>query len=155
MRVVATRRSGAPDDNALIVTGADALKQLLGMSDYVVLTVPATVETRGLIGAAELARMRRGAVLVNVARGSLIDEDALVAALRSRHLRGAGLDVFATEPLPAAAPLWRLPNVLIMPHVSATTPHFWQREGDLIMDNIERYLAGRPLRNTVDTAAGY
>ncbi|MGH7466081.1 MAG: NAD(P)-dependent oxidoreductase, partial [Longimicrobiales bacterium] len=121
----------------------------------VVLSVPATPQTRGMIGDRELARMRSGAVLINVARGSVLDETALLDALRSGHLRGAGLDVFASEPLPPDSPLWQLPNVLITPHVSATTPRFWEREGELILDNVERYLAGRELRNVVDTAAGY
>jgi phosphoglycerate dehydrogenase-like enzyme len=120
----------------------------------VALTVPATPETRGMIGAPELARMRPGAVLINVARGSIVQEAALVDSLRSGRLRAA-LDVFAMEPLPAESPLWRMRNVLITPHVSATSPRYWERESELIIDNLGRYLAGRRLRNVVDTAAGY
>jgi phosphoglycerate dehydrogenase-like enzyme len=85
----------------------------------------------------------------------VIDEAALIEALRNGRLRGAGLDVFATEPLPPDSPLWHLPNVLITPHVSATTPRFWERQAELLLDNLDRYLHGRPLRNAVDVAAGY
>jgi phosphoglycerate dehydrogenase-like enzyme len=155
MHIAALRRTPAPGDSAEVITGDDALGQLLANSDIVVLCVPATEQTRGMIGRDELARMQSGAVLINVARGSIVDEAALVDALRGRHLRGAGLDVFATEPLPSDSPLWSLPNVLITPHVSATSPQFWEREGDLILENVRRYLAGRELRNVVDTAAGY
>jgi phosphoglycerate dehydrogenase-like enzyme len=161
MSVLALRRQPRPDDGAEvaevagIVQGDDGLRRILEESDVVVLTVPSTPQTRGLIGAAELARMRPGAVLINVARGDIVDERALAEALRQRRLRGAGLDVFASEPLPADSPLWRLENVLITPHVSATTPRFWDREAALILDNLARYLAGEPLRNVVDAAAGY
>jgi phosphoglycerate dehydrogenase-like enzyme len=160
MRVAALRRtrpaSNAADGvDAEMITGQDALGRLLEMSDFIVLAVPATPQTRGMIGAGEIARLRAGAVLINVARGSVIDETALMDALRAGRLRGAGLDVFATEPLPAGSPLWTLPNVLITPHVSATSTRFWEREGELILDNLHRYLTGRDLINVVDTEAGY
>ncbi len=135
--------------------GEEGLQKLLAESDYVGLTLPATAETRGLLGAGELARMKPGAVLVNVARGSIVDEPALIEALRTGRLRGAALDVFAEEPLPPDSPLWELPNVLVLPHVSAVTPRFWRREADLLLDNLDRYLAGRPLRNAVDKELGY
>lgn len=155
MNVAAVRRTPATDDLADIVTGDDSLGRLLEMSDFLVLCVPATKETRGLIGARDLARMRRGAVLINVARGSVLDEIALIESLARGHLRGAGLDVFATEPLPRESPLWTMSNVLITPHVSATSPRFWEREGELILENVRGYLAGADLVNVVDTAAGY
>ena len=161
MRVAALRRTRPPaheaadDIDVEMITGDDALGRLLEMSDFVVLAVPATPATRGMIGAGEIGRLRAGAVLINVARGSVIDEAALIDALRAGRLRGAGLDVFATEPLPAGSPLWTLPNVLITPHVSATSTRFWERESGLILDNLQRYLAGRDLINVVDTAAGY
>jgi phosphoglycerate dehydrogenase-like enzyme len=132
-----------------------SLSSVLESSDFVVVTLPSTTMTRGLIGALELARMRRDAVLINVARGDIVDEDALAAALRAGELRGAALDVFATEPLRASSPLWTLPNVLITPHVSATTPRFWERQGELILTNLQRYFAGEPLLNVVDPDAGY
>jgi phosphoglycerate dehydrogenase-like enzyme len=155
MHVAALRRTPSDDESAEMISGPDSLGRLLEMSDVVVLCVPATAATRGMIGAPELERMRDDAVLINVARGSILDEAALIGALRGGRLRGAGLDVFATEPLPPDSPLWSMPNVLITPHVSATSPRYWEREGELILDNLGRYLDGRPLRNVVDTAAGY
>jgi len=143
--------AGPPDDVELV----GDLPTLLERSDYLVITVPSTPETRGMLGAAELGRLRPGAVLINVARGDVVDERALIAALRSRHLRGAGLDVFAHEPLPPDSELWSLDNVLITPHVSGTTTRFWRREVDLIVDNVGRYRAGEPLRNEVDKNLGY
>jgi phosphoglycerate dehydrogenase-like enzyme len=99
--------------------------------------------------------MKSSATIINVSRGRLVDEDALVDALREGRLRGAGLDVFSTEPLPEGHPLWSLPNVLITPHVSAVTRHFWRRQTDLILENFRRYLAGEPLLNLVDKTAGF
>jgi phosphoglycerate dehydrogenase-like enzyme len=120
-----------------------------------VIALPSTTTTRGLLGTQELAVIRPGAVLINVARGDIVDEPALVRALEAGTLRGAALDVFETEPLPSASPLWRLPNVLITPHISATSPRFWTRQVELIRDNVARYLAGRALRNVVDKQRGY
>lgn len=157
-RVLAVRRrpdAQAAAEPGIDVCGPDGLDRLLGASDYVVLAAPETAQTRGLIGARELAAMRPDAVLINVARGALVDEAALVDALRSGRIRGAGLDVFAVEPLPEGHPLWALPNVLITPHVSAYTHAYWQREVALIEENLGRYLAGRPLLNLVDKRAGY
>jgi D-2-hydroxyacid dehydrogenase (NADP+) len=141
-----------------VVHGADGLDALLERSDVVVVTAPETPESRGMIGARELALMKRGALVVNVSRGRLIDEAALVAALGEGRLRGAGLDVFAVEPLPSDHPLWRLPNVLITPHVSGVTRGFWRRETHLILRNLRRYLDGSPSEvweNVVDKRAGY
>lgn len=156
MRVLATRRrpDGGPE-GVEVLAGADGLERLLGESDFLVVTVPLTDATRGMIGEAELRRLAPGAVLVNVARGGVVDEDALLAALASGRLRGAGLDVFVREPLPADSPLWSLPNVLVTPHVSGTSHRYWRRQTDLILENIRRYRAGEPLRNTVDKEAGY
>jgi phosphoglycerate dehydrogenase-like enzyme len=157
MHVLALNRSGrtAPTDAVELLVGPDALPQLLERSDFIVLAVPSTPDTRGLLGGRELDRVRPGAVLINVSRGDVIAEDALLAALREGRLRGAGLDVFGAEPLPPVSPLWGAPNVLITPHVSATTDRFWQRQEDLILGNIDRYLQGEPLRNAVDVHAGY
>lgn len=135
--------------------GPGGLEAVLEESDVVVLCAPETPETRGLLDAAALARMKDGALLINVGRGKLLDEDALVAELRSGRLRGAALDVFAQEPLVEGHPLWGMPNVLITPHVSGVTRGFWRRETDLILENIRRYLAGETLLNLVDKAAGY
>jgi phosphoglycerate dehydrogenase-like enzyme len=138
-----------------MVSGADALDRILADSDFIVLSLPSTPATRGMIGQRELALTKRDAVLINVARGDVVDERALIDALHARRLRGAGLDVFREEPLSVDSPLWTLDNVLITPHVSATSPRFWQRETELLVDNLRSYLAGEPLRNVVDTTAGY
>jgi phosphoglycerate dehydrogenase-like enzyme len=90
-----------------------------------------------------------------VARGDVVDQAALIEVLRAGRIRGAALDVFSTEPLPAASPLWRLGNAFITPHVSATTPRYWEREAELMLDNLQRYIDGAPLRNVVDLTAGY
>jgi phosphoglycerate dehydrogenase-like enzyme len=156
MRVLATRRTATEGPPGVeVLAGADALERLLPRADFLVVTVPLTEATRGMIGAAEIARLPPGAVVVNVSRGGVVDEGALAAALASGRLRGAGLDVFAREPLPADSPLWSLPNVLVTPHVSGTSHRFWRRQTDLIVDNLGRYLAGDPLRNVVDPDAGY
>src|SRR5690606_23283765 len=136
MHVIASRRSARPGPEGVeLLTGTDALPTLLERSDAVVIAVPSTPSTRGLIDAAALRRMKPSAVLVNVARGDVVDEQALTEALAAGRLRGAALDVFAHEPLPERSPLWTLSNVLILPHVSATTPRFWERESALIIDN--------------------
>jgi phosphoglycerate dehydrogenase-like enzyme len=156
MHVVATRRSERPGPDGIeVLHGPHALPQLLERSDAVVVAVPATPETRGLIDARALAAMKSSAVLVNVSRGDVVAEDALADVLRAGRIRGAALDVFRTEPLPADSPLWSLPNVLITPHVSGTTLRFWERECALIVENIGRYLAGDELRNLVDKRLGY
>ena len=156
MRVLATRRRGTDGPEGVEVhAGPQALGAVLPRADYLVVTLPGTAETRGLVDGAALARLPRGAVVVNVGRGEVVDHEALVAALRSGHLRGAGLDVFATEPLPAASPLWSLANVLLTPHVSATSHRFWERATALIVENVGRYLRGEELLNQVDTTRGY
>ncbi|HEX8693205.1 MAG TPA: D-2-hydroxyacid dehydrogenase [Longimicrobium sp.] len=156
MRVVGTRRRSAEGPQGVEVwTGDDALERLLPVCDYLVLAAPMTERTRGMLGERELARLPRHAVVINVGRGGVVDEEALAAALGDGRLRGAGLDVFAREPLPAGSPLWGLPNCLVTPHVSGTSHGFWRRETDLVVENLRRYLAGAPLLNTVDKKAGY
>jgi phosphoglycerate dehydrogenase-like enzyme len=156
MTVLATRRRGTEGpDGVEVLSGPGALDRILPRSDYLVLAVPQTDETRAMIAARELGMLPEGAVLVNVARGGVVDEEALIDALQGGRLRGAGLDVFATEPLPADSPLWALPNVLATPHVSGASLRFWRRQTDLITQNLRRYAAGEPLLNTVDKHAGY
>jgi phosphoglycerate dehydrogenase-like enzyme len=157
-RTLGLRRTGdAGPDGVEVLRGDDGFRRILAESDAVVITTPDTPETRGLMDAHALAGMKEGAILVNVARGSVVDEEALVAALRNGGLRGAGLDVFANEPLPEDSPLWAMPNVLITPHVSPVTRHFWRREADVILHNLRCFLEGRTgkMRNVVDREAGY
>ncbi len=120
-----------------------------------VIAAPETAETKHLIGAAEIARMKHGARLINVARGSLLDEAALIRALESGALGGAALDVAQTEPLPAESPLWKAPNLMITPHTSAVSDRLWDRETTLLLDLLERWFDGRELFNRVDFARGY
>ena len=134
---------------------SDRLDEALPRVDAVVLACPLTEQTRGLIGHRQLALMRPGAVLVNVSRGPVVDEDAMVDALRSGHLGGAFLDVFATEPLPADSALWQLPNVVISPHSASVVPAENELITELFCENLRRWLAGQPLRNVYDRTAGY
>ena len=154
MRVVGTRRSGADADVDQAFT-PDRLDAVLAQSDYVVLSVPSTPETAGMIGARELARMKPTAVLINIARGTLVDEAALIETLRSGRLAGAALDVVSREPLASDSPLWDMPNVLVTPHSMSTahSENAWLT--DLFCDNLRRYLNGEPLRNQVDKTRGY
>lgn len=145
-----------------VLHGRDGFHRILGESDAVVLCAPETEATRGMMDGAALARMKDGALLVNVGRGKLVVEEDLVAELRRGRLRGAGLDVFAREPLPPDHPFWGLPNVLVTPHVSAVTRHFWERETELILHNLACFLRGDDAcvpgtswRNVVDKEAGY
>ena len=138
------------------IAGPDALPRELALADIVVLAAPLTASSEKLLDAVHLALLPPGAIVVNVARGGLIDDDALLAALDAGHVRGAVLDVFNTEPLPAANPLWRHPCILITPHVSSVSPHrTWGRALDLFEDNWRRWAAGEPLRNVVNLDAGY
>ena len=151
----AGRDSGSTVDGVEVVYGAEGLARLASESDYLIVTAPHTEDTRGIVSREVLALMKRDAVLINVSRGALIDEAALVESLQAGRLRGAGLDVFSVEPLPEDHDLWNLPNVVITPHVSPVTRGFWRREVDLIVDNLDRFLSGRTLRNLVDKQAGY
>jgi phosphoglycerate dehydrogenase-like enzyme len=127
----------------------------LHLADVVVLSAPQTRETIHMIGAAELAAMKEDAVLVNVSRGKLIDEAALLRALETGRLRGAALDVFEHEPLPPDNPLWSREDVIVTPHVSGFQAHHWPGATSLFADNLRRFIAGQPLFNVVDKAAGY
>jgi phosphoglycerate dehydrogenase-like enzyme len=131
------------------------LPRLASGSDVLVIAAPHTTETVGAVDRRVLERLPHQALVVNVSRGSLLDETALLELLELRRLRGAALDVFATEPLPAGHPFWAHPRVLVAPHVSAVSGGFWERETALIVENIRSYLAGAPLTNLVDLEAGY
>jgi phosphoglycerate dehydrogenase-like enzyme len=133
----------------------EELPQLLAEADYVLLTLPLTAATRHFINRQSLAHMRRSAVLVNVGRGGLVDERALVEALQRGIIRGAGLDVFEEEPLPADSPLWGMPNVIITPHISGFSQAGDLRAMELFAENMRRYLNGERLYNLVDISGGY
>jgi D-2-hydroxyacid dehydrogenase (NADP+) len=162
MRVLALRRSAERR-----MTGEEAgmdvdemlppseLNYLLAESDYVVVALPLTPESRDLIGEAELRAMKPNAVIVNIGRGAIIDEAALVRALKEGWIAGAALDVFQQEPLSGESELWGLDNVIVTPHISGGTPRYMERAVALFCDNLRRYLADEPLRNVVDPARGY
>ena len=146
---------GAPEGFAE-VHGLDRLDHELPRADVLVLAAPLTAETQDLVTRDRLALLPRGAIVVNVARGALLDEEALADQLAAGRLRGAVLDVFRREPLASDSRLWQLPGMLVVPHVSPVSPgRFWPRQLDLFLDNWRRYVDGRPLRNLVDPQAGY
>lgn len=152
LRVIGIRRSPQqPGDPVDELHTVDKLPQLLPLCDWLIVTCPLTTETRGLIDAGMLARLPQGAHIINIARGEIIDETALVAALRNGRLGGAYLDVFTTEPLPAESPLWDLPNVLVTPHNSAAATGNDERVYRMFLDNLECWHRGKPLRNAVST----
>ena len=156
LRVLGSRRTARPGQESPVADALytpDRLHEMLGLCDIVVIAAPSTPQTHHLIDAAALAAMRPDAVLVNVARGELVDEQALIAALRRGHLEAAVLDVFEKEPLPADSPLWDLPNVYISAHASVSTDRYMDDVFDLFLDNLGRYVRGERLRNLVDMEA--
>ena len=158
MRVMATRRSTRRIGRGLyvdVMLPRDELPQLLAESDYVVITLPHTKETTGLIGKRELGAMKPSAFIINIGRGSIIDEGVLITALRENRIAGAGLDVFATEPLPPESPLWDMPNVFISPHVSGGREDYNVHANAVFCNNLRRYLAGQRLLNVVGKQRGY
>ena len=158
MKTVATRRTAAVGDveeNVDLLLPLVRLHELLERSDFVVLALPLTEESRGLIGEAELKAMKPTARLINVSRGALVDEPALIRALQEGRIGGAGLDVFAQEPLPADSPLRRMQNVIFSPHVSGDIAEYDVGASRLFAENLQRYLSGMPLLNVVDKVRGY
>lgn len=167
MRVLGMRRTGSTeheeeqDGTSSIDSDVDEyfapeeLHSLLGKSDYVVLSVPLTSETEKMIGEAELRAMRPNAFLLNIARGRIIDEQALIRALQDGWIAGAGLDVVEEEPLPADSPLYSMPNVILTPHIAGVSTHYDRRLAALFADNLRRYRAGQPLLNRYDPERGY
>ncbi|MEM7224669.1 MAG: D-2-hydroxyacid dehydrogenase [Pseudomonadota bacterium] len=155
MTVTGLRARPAPLDGFDEVYGLNQLHEALAGADVVSLHVPLTPDTRGLIDSAALAVMKPGAILVNTSRGGVVEEAALLAALREKRIAGAHMDVFETEPLPAKSPLWALDNLVITPHWSDSVADWPARFASFFGDNLERWLAGRPLENVVDLARGY
>jgi phosphoglycerate dehydrogenase-like enzyme len=139
------------------IAGLGELPAVLGEADVIVIALPLTPETRGILGRAALAACRPGAWIVNVGRGPMIDESALVDALRAGRLGGAYLDVFDEEPLPAGHPYWDTPNLFVSPHIAGVNSYerYWQMLGGLLEENARRLLAGQPLLNTIDPVRAY
>jgi phosphoglycerate dehydrogenase-like enzyme len=159
MRVLVYRRQDTEQptnvDRLYSADRGDTVDELLAESDVVMLAVKLSDETYHMIGAPQLKAMKRSAYLVNLARGSVIDEAALVSALESGEIAGAGLDVFEEEPLPAGAPIWTAPNVLITPHATPRMPDKTQRSIDIISENARRYRAGQPMINVLKSSDLY
>jgi phosphoglycerate dehydrogenase-like enzyme len=150
--VTGVRRNPGDEPGVIAVTDWEAR---LPETDLLILSVPLTGATSALVGKAQLAALPEGAWVANIARGGLIDEGALIGALKSGHLGGAYLDVTETEPLPPESELWSLPNVVLTPHSSWATEHLMERAAEIFLDNFDRYRRGAALRNVVDMRAGY
>ena len=156
MRVWGVSRSGKGDATlAEKIVPVSQLREVLSQADYVVVSAPETAETRHLMGAAEIAMLKPTAYLLNVARGSLLDQSALIAALQQNKLAGAALDVTDPEPLPAESPLWRTPHLFLTPHTSAISDRLWPRQTALLLELLQRWFEGRELFNLVDLHRGY
>jgi phosphoglycerate dehydrogenase-like enzyme len=155
MRVIGTKRTPGSIPHVERVLPPEGTGEVLRESDFVAVILPLTPQTRGLINARTLALMKRTAVLINVGRGAVVQEEALIEALRAGAISGAGLDVFEREPLPADSPLYDMENVVITPHVSGASPTYFDRAIPLFCENLRRYLTGQPMINVVDPARGY
>jgi phosphoglycerate dehydrogenase-like enzyme len=155
MNVVGVKRTSAPVEGVDQVFGPDRLGEMLSLCDFVVLVVPATAQTERMFGASEFQAMKRTAYLVNISRGSTVDEEALIQALQQGSIAGAILDVFDKEPLPAESPLWFLENVVITPHIAGYLQGYTQQVMEIFSDNLTRWRKGLPLRNVVDLERGY
>jgi phosphoglycerate dehydrogenase-like enzyme len=155
MRVFGSRRRALPTEHVERVVGEHEWQALLPETDYLVIATPLTDATRSMINAEVLSALKPGAYIVNIARGEIIDTDALIAALHSGQIGGAALDALPEEPLPATHPLWQAPNCWITPHISWSSPKTPQRAIELFLDNLARFRDGLPLRNLVDKQAGY
>lgn len=155
MRVIGTKRTAEPVPHVDLVLPPDRTDDLLREADYVVTLLPLTPETKGRMGEREFRLMKSSAVFINVSRGPIVQEAALIRALREGWIAGAGLDVFDVEPLPGDHPLYEFPQVIITPHVSGITPKFFERIATIFAQNIQRYVAGQPLANVIDVSRGY
>ena len=149
-----TGRLGAGDDTTQLFA-MDRLDEVLAQSDILVVVVPLTALTRGMIGAAQLDLLPHGALLVNIARGGIVDEAALLERLRDGRISAAALDVFDDEPLGADSPWWSEPNTLVTPHVAGLAPQYHAQTLDLVVENLTRLAEGRPVLNEVDRVTGY
>lgn len=167
MKVIALRRKksesceeknegrGERKGDADLIFHKDQLHELLKKSDFVVITLPLTPDTQGMIGEEELEQMKKDAYLINIARGEIVEEDALIKALNKGWIAGAALDVFEKEPLPQNHPFYSMPNVLITPHISGTNPEYMNRVVEIFSENLERFLKGKQLKNIINKKLGY
>jgi phosphoglycerate dehydrogenase-like enzyme len=156
MHVIGVRRKAGPSAPSIDrVVAADRLADVVGEADYLAIAAPLTPATRGAISREVISRMKPTAWIMNIARGAIIDEPAMIDALQEKRIAGAALDVFTTEPLPKESPLWALENVIITPHHSGSSPRASERTLKLFAENLRRYKAGEPLINRVDFEAGY
>ena len=155
MRVIGVRAHPAPTPGVDQVEAMDKLHDVLGAADYVAVCLPLTPATRGLVDAAAFRALKPGAILTDVSRGGIVRQAALLQALQDGRLAGAVLDVFEAEPLPPDNPLWRMDNVIITPHCSSVYEGWERRAIEMFCDNLDRWLAGRPLENVVDPGKGY
>jgi len=156
MRVIGVRRKAGPSEPGVDrVVAADRLAEVVGEADYLAIAAPLTSATRGAISRDVISRMKPTAWIVNIARGAIVDEPAMIEALQANRIGGAALDVFTTEPLPKESPLWALENVMITPHHSGSSPRVGERTLALFAENLRRYKAGEPLINRVDFEVGY
>lgn len=155
MKILAVRARPQPADGADEICGADALHSFLPRADVILVCAPLLASTRGMLDDAALARVKPGAVLVDVSRGGVTVQSALTAALKDGRLKGAALDVFETEPLPAENPLWALPNVIVTPHCSSVYEGWQLKSAEMFAENLARFRRGEPLRNVVDPERGY
>jgi phosphoglycerate dehydrogenase-like enzyme len=155
MRVIGTQREPRASEHVAETFGPERTEDVLRQADFVVVLLPLTPETRGSLSARELGFLPPGACLVNLARGGIVDEDALADALRAGRLAGAACDVFAEEPLQPSSPLWSAPNAILTPHVAGLGPGYMERLSEIFAENLDRVERGLPLRNEVDRARGY
>ncbi|MDR3589004.1 MAG: D-2-hydroxyacid dehydrogenase [Negativicutes bacterium] len=155
MDVVAVKRETTNEIFVNKLFKPEQLEEMLAIADYVVVALPLTEETQGLFGLKQFEAMKRSAYFFNIARGPIVNEQALATALEKGLIRGAGLDVFQEEPLPATSPLWERPDVIITPHVAALSPHYLDRAITLFVDNLNRYGQNREMFNLVDKSKGY
>lgn len=156
MRVIGVRRNaGSPPPGVERVLSTDRLAEVVGEADYLAIAAPLTPSTRGAISREVISRLKPTAWIMNIGRGAIVDETAMIEALEAKRIAGAALDVFTTEPLPKESPLWRLDNVIITPHHSSSSPRSAERTLALFAENLRRYKAGEPLINRVDFEAGY
>ena len=157
MTVYGVRARPEPMDGVAEVVSPDRMNEVLAKSDYVIVVTPLTDATRGLIGAEAFAALKPGAILHNMARGNVVDEDAMVDALNAGRLRAASVDVFAEEPLPASSPLWDQPNLYITPHIGGmlTYEEYDRRSTQVFLDNLDRWRAGEGIENICSPDRGY